>query len=119
MAIIRYNNSVNVPAVRTVAERPSPVTRRYNVWLRASSEIEPQVTPGHSLHTEAIFPLLPARGTCYNGIANVPGARKAALPPVQGKWRYNVRHSASPGIGPQVAPVSARIAYAQIALHAE
>ena len=45
MIVIEYNTGVNVPAARTVAERPSPVTWRYNVWHPALLEIGPQVAP--------------------------------------------------------------------------
>lgn len=40
----RYNRGVNAPAIRTVAERPSAVTRCSRVWLMASSQIGSQVT---------------------------------------------------------------------------
>ena len=38
-----HNTPVNVPAARTVAERPFPVTRRCRAWQSASSEIGLQV----------------------------------------------------------------------------
>lgn len=40
-----YNNAVNAPAIRKVAERPSAVTRRSRVRPTASSQIGSQVTP--------------------------------------------------------------------------
>jgi hypothetical protein len=45
MAATKYNRGRNVPAVRTVAERPAPVIWRYNVRPCASSGLAPQVNP--------------------------------------------------------------------------
>ncbi len=38
-----YTAAVNVPAGRKAAKRPAPAIWRYNAWLSASPEIEPQV----------------------------------------------------------------------------
>jgi hypothetical protein len=44
--------------------------------------------------------------TGYNASVNVPADRRAAKRPASATWRYNARHYASPGIGPQVTPPS-------------
>ena len=50
-----YNRGRNAPAARTVAERPSSVTRRSRVWRSASSKIGPQVT------SASFFPCFPSQ----------------------------------------------------------
>ncbi len=87
MAMIRYNSRVNVPAVRTVAERPSPVKRRYNVWLCAWSEIEPQVSLTTPCPANRRITLYVGRRERYNSFVNVHGIRTVAERPSPVKWR--------------------------------
>src|SRR5579871_3048406 len=91
MITIRYNRTVNAPAARTVAERPAPVKRRYNVWPCASSELEPRVISGLPRHAGVPGPAQQnciARNVAVTAINAVP-ERAFGQPPIKGGMRVS------------------------------
>ena len=83
-----YINAANAPAARTVAERPSPVIRRYRVRRIASSEIGSQV----------IFLPLPDSRCCGLPVRHRPKL-SAHLPAPQAELRVS-----KPGTLPRTLP---------------
>ena len=74
-----HNSSINVPASRTVAERPFAAKRRYRVWLRASLQIGPQVTSRiRAFCAESAFSSQTNANLWDNNVTNVPAPRKVA-----------------------------------------